>query len=62
MKKKLLETVFSMRSDPRLFNDDMYRVILKGEAYSQDKPILLSEKMLHKYYDSKGSVAKKKNL
>jgi hypothetical protein len=44
----------------RIFNNMLYvRYVhlTKGQAYSQEKPVLSSERMLHK--DIKGSVAKR---
>jgi hypothetical protein len=47
----------------RLFNNTLYVQyvrLTKGQAYSQrDKPIISSDRMLHKDYDRKGSAAKK---
>jgi hypothetical protein len=36
-----------------------YVHLTKDQAYSWDKPIFSSERMLHKGYDCKGSVEKK---
>jgi hypothetical protein len=36
-----------------------YDHLTKRSLFIRDKPILSSEKMLHKDYDSKGSVTKK---
>jgi hypothetical protein len=49
-----------------VLTEDFYNVLYvryvhltKDQAYSRDKPIFLSERMLHKDYDCKGSVEKK---
>jgi hypothetical protein len=49
--EELLEAVFSVRSVPRLYNEDQLPLSVR--------PILSSERMLHKDYDRKGSISKK---
>jgi hypothetical protein len=49
--------VFSIGSARRLYSEHELDIV---ELFKRDKPALSSEKMLHKDYDCKGSVAKKK--
>jgi hypothetical protein len=54
--EELLETVFSIGSARRLYREHELNIV---GLFVRDKLILSSEKMLHKNYDHKGSVAKK---
>jgi hypothetical protein len=52
----LLEAVFSVESVPRQYNEEQ----LPLWDSIRDKPIFTSERTLHKDYDRKGTVIKKK--
>jgi hypothetical protein len=52
MREKPMEAVFSMQSIPKLYNENQ-------RSFMTNKPILSSERMLHKDYDRKGSVPKR---
>jgi hypothetical protein len=56
-RKEFLEALFSVQSALKLYNEDL---AWKPSLFIKEKPIISSERMLHKDYGHKGSVAKKK--